>query len=411
MADGDQGEAIAAAMRVLIEYGEIMQAERLIPVASAAGANIYGPRHSLPLGSDDPARLFGEYSLNSDRPVNAPPVRVPSCQVIGPIDRELATEVQGLSPEAIARVDASQDYLDGLGVSLLNTCTPYQAGFLPKFGDHCAWMESSAVVFINSVIGARTNTEGRESAAASMLTGLTPEAGLHLTANRFADIQIDVAIEVASTFEWNAFGYWMGAAINDRIPAISGITSRPDFVQLKQFGAAAASSGDVELFHIPGITAECESISQVLRPNADRITFGEDEMRWAIDRLNATRTGDEIDFVMIGCPHANYDQIVEVAGLLDGRSVNPAVSMWIFTPDKLRRRARDEGVLDVIERAGARLLADTCPAISQFLPKGTRRFVTDSAKQAHYLPAIMGIEGAFASTSECVTAAIEGRLA
>lgn len=410
MTAGDQGEAVAAAMRVLIQYGEIMQAERLIPVASAAGANIYGPRHSKPLGSDDPAELFAQYSLNTDAAVDAPPVRVPSCQLIGPIDRENAGDVQNMPRAAIEKVEESQDYLDGLGVSLLSTCTPYQVGFLPRFGEHCAWMESSAVVFINSVIGARTNTEGRESAAASMLTGLTPEAGLHLDEHRRATVRIRVETEIPATFGWNAFGYWVGSAVFDRVPVLEGVSAIPDFVQLKQFGAAAASSGEVELFHLPGVTAECVTADEVATPDAEVIVFGDEELAWAIDRLNATRTGDDVDFVMIGCPHASYEQLEQVAGLLDGRRVSSGTALWVFTPDALRRRARDEGLLAEIEASGARVLSDTCPAIAQFLPRGTGRFATDSAKQAHYLPAIMGVEGAFAPTADCVEAALTGRL-
>lgn len=410
MADGAQGDAVASAMRILVEYGEIMEAENLIPVASAAGANIYGPRHAAPLGSDEPAALFGEYSLNVDRAVDAPPVRVPSCQLIGPIDRENAADVQGMAPADVARTRDSEAYLDGLGVSLLSTCTPYQVGFLPEFGDHCAWMESSAVVFINSVIGARTNTEGRESSAASMLTGLTPNAGLHLDRNRRADVRVSVEVDLPGTFGWNAFGYWIGANVEDRVPVLEGTGAAPDFVQLKQFGAAAASSGDVELFHIPGVTAECAEARQVLRPGADELVFGEHELAWAIERLNTTRTGDDVDFVMLGCPHANWDQVLAVAEGVEGRRVADGTALWLFTPSALRERARTEGVLDVIEASGARVLSDTCPAIARFLPPGTRRFATDSAKQAHYLPAIMGVEGAFAPTDDCIAAALEGKL-
>ncbi|MFC7404992.1 aconitase X [Georgenia alba] len=410
MADGEQGEAVAAAMQILVEYGDIMGAEDMVEIASAAGANIYGPRHSAPLGSDDPERLFGRFSLRTDGAPTAPAAKVHACQLIGPIDREAAGDVQGMPQSAVDRVEASQSYLAGLGVSLLNTCTPYQVGFLPEFGDHCAWMESSAVVFINSVIGARTNTEGRESAAASMLTGLTPNAGLHLDGNRKAEVRVRVEAPVEDTFAWNVLGYWIGSVIDDAVPVLDGITATPDLVQLKQLGAAAASSGDVELFHIPGVTAECRSVEEVLRPGAREVVFGPAELAETVARLNVTRRGDEVDFVMIGCPHASYGQLQEVAALLEGRTVSPDVALWIFTPSALRDRAREEGLMASIEASGARVLSDTCPAIAQFLPPGTRRFATDSAKQGHYLPAIMGVEGAFAPTADCVRAAIDGRL-
>ncbi|GAA4416038.1 aconitase X catalytic domain-containing protein [Georgenia halophila] len=410
MADGEQGEAVAAAMRILVRYGEIMDAEGLVEVASAAGANIYGPRHAVPLGTDDPRALFNRFSLNTDAPLESPGTRVHSCQLIGPMDRE-TPEVQDMPRAAVDRVEASQAYLEGLGVSLLNTCTPYQVGFLPTLGDHCAWMESSAVVFINSVIGARTNTEGRESAAASMLTGLTPNAGLHLDVNRRADVRVRVRTPMSDTFAWNVLGYWLGAAVeDDAVPVLDGIDTVPDLVQLKQLGAAAASSGDTELFHIPGVTPECASVEQVLVDGAAEVTFGPDELRQTVERLNVTRTGDDVDFVMIGCPHASYEQLQQVAAMVDGRRLSPDVALWVFTPSALRERARQEGLLATIERSGARVLSDTCPAIGQFLPKGTRRFATDSAKQVHYLPAIMGVEGAFATTAQCVAAAVDGRL-
>jgi len=410
MADGDHGETVAAAMRILQQYGDIMQAENLIEIASAAGANIYGPRHARPLGSEEPGRLFNRFSLASDEPLAPARTRVHACQLIGPMDRE-NPDVQGLPRGSVDRVEASQTYLEGLGVSLLNTCTPYQVGFLPQRGDHCAWMESSAVAFINSVIGARTNTEGRESAAASMLTGLTANAGLHLTQNRRADVRVVVHAPVRTTADWNVLGYWLGAAVaDDAVPLVEGLESRPDLVQLKQLGAAAASSGDTELFHIPGVTAECADAQDVLRLDAAEVSYTAADAAATLDRLNATRTGDDVDFVMIGCPHASYGQLEEVAAALDGRQVSADVTLWVFTPSALRRRAREDGLEAVIERAGARVLSDTCPAIGQFLPPGTRRFATDSAKQVHYLPAIMGVEGAFASTADCVHAAVEGRL-
>ncbi|MEZ3160368.1 aconitase X catalytic domain-containing protein [Microbacterium sp. BWT-B31] len=410
MAAGDEGAAIAAAMAVLIEYGQIMGADSLIPITSAAGANIFGKRHFDPLGTDDPGRLFSEFSLNSDQAVDAPPVRVPSCQLIGPMDRINGGTVQGLTATQVGTTRNSQEYLEGLGVSLLSTCTPYQVGFLPESGDHVAWMESSAVIFINSVIGARTNTEGRESAAASMLTGLTPNAGLHLDENRKATVHVRVETDIPDTFSWNALGYWLGGVVGDRVPVLEGIRSTPDLVQLKQFGAAAASSGDVELYHIPGVTAECQNVEQVLVPDAEVIVFGDAEMRQAITKLNVTRTGDDIDFIMLGCPHAAYEQIETVAELLAGKRIAENVALWLFTPSLLREKARESGLLETIEASGAKVMSDTCPAIAQFLPPGTRRFATDSAKQAHYLPAIMRVEGAFGTTADCVTAAITGMM-
>ena len=124
-----------------------------------------------------------------------PHVKVFSCQLIGPMDREEWT-IQGVSDDAHAEITESMEYNARHGIHLMNTCTPYQVGNVPVKGEHCAWMESSAVVYINSVLGARTNVEGRESTGAAMLTGKIPHWGFHLDENRFGTHLIDVGLPV-----------------------------------------------------------------------------------------------------------------------------------------------------------------------------------------------------------------------
>src|SRR5690606_30579905 len=199
--------------------------------------------------------------------------------------------------------------------------------------------------------------------------------------------------------------------LRDQIPVINGISGPVDPIALKQFGAAVNSSGDVELYHMPGVTAEAQSVEQALRGRApeEELVFRKRDFDAVVEHLNSTATGDDIDFVMIGCPHANLDQVREVARLLEGRRIADGVRFWIFTPSALREAARRSGWVDTIEAAGARVMADTCPAIGQFVPPGARRFATDSAKQVHYLPQIMGTEGRFGTTAQCVEAALTGR--
>ena len=98
-----------------------------------------------------------------------------------------------------------------------------------------------------------------------------------------------------------------------------------------------------------------------------------------------------------------------MADLLAGRRLADSTTMWVFTPSALRREAHRLGYVQTIEAAGARVMADTCPAIGQFLPPGTRVFATDSAKQVHYLPAIAGVQGWFGSVADCVRAGLTGR--
>lgn len=126
---------------------------------------------------------------------------------------------------------------------MLKTCTPYLAGNVPRKGEYCAWMESSAVVCCNSVLGARTNTEGRESASAAMLTGRIPDWGLHREECRRGTYLVRVDLDVESVMDWGMLGYWVGEVVQERIPVLVGRYAKPEIVRLKHFGAAASTTG------------------------------------------------------------------------------------------------------------------------------------------------------------------------
>ena len=192
-------------------------------------------------------------------------MKAQSYQLIGPMDTK-HWQVQGLSPEAHDAIEESESYSAAHGVHLMNTCTPYQVGNVPVKGEHCAWMESSAVVYVNSVLGARTNVEGRESTGAAMLTGKIPYWGFHLEENRFGTHLVQVREPVVSSMEWGLLGYYVGEVVQEGIPVLDGISETPNLVKLKHFGAAAASSGGVEMYHIPGTTVEARTLEEAFGP-------------------------------------------------------------------------------------------------------------------------------------------------
>src|SRR5690606_11765822 len=206
------------------------------------------------------------------------------------------------------------------------------------------------------------------------------------------------------------FGYFVGDAVQENRPVVTGRLSRPDLADLKHFGAATASSGGVELYHIPGITPEAPTLEAAFHgaPPREKIVYGERERRWVYETLNDQGDSTDVDFVLLGCPHASLDQIARAARLLDGKRLNPGTELWIMAPRALRAVADRSGYTEIIERAGGRVLTDSCPAMSRVAPEGARVFATDSAKQAHYLPAILGIEAWFGTLEECVDAAVTG---
>jgi predicted aconitase len=123
--------------------------------------------------------------------------------------------------------------------------------------------------------------------------------------------------------------------------------------------------------------------------------------------LNSTAKSTAVDYVMLGCPHAALEQLSEAAALLAGKKIR--THLWIFTSRAVKAEAEAKGYVQAIQDAGGWVMTDTCSAIGRILPPGTKVVALDSAKQAHYLPAIMGIEAWFGSTADCIRAALTGR--
>ena len=413
MLDGQRGKACQKAMELLVRYAEALDCERLIDTTNVAGvpgsttpflANYY---RDFPGGAD---KVFSYFDLDSDELVDVPHVVTQSCHLQAGYDPE-NWETLGATPEQASLSLSSERYAVDRGIKILKTCTPYLAGNIPKLGEHCAWMESSAVIYCNSVLGARTNTEGRESTSAAMLTGKIPEFGLHVDLNRRGTHEVVVDATTRSVMDWGMLGYFVGDAVQEHIPVLTGIDVAPDPIRYKHFGAAAASSGGVEMYHIIGATPEAFSRDAAFgsRAPVEEIHYGAAERRATYENLNANGSDTNVDYVMLGCPHAALEQIVEACKLLDGKRISPNCRLWIFTSRAVRQQADASGYTDVIRRAGGFLLTDTCSAIGQALPPGTKVAALDSAKQVHYLPAIMGIEAWFGSTADCINASLTGR--
>src|SRR5690606_34952174 len=161
MLDGAEGKARQKAMELLVRYGEALGAERFVDTTNVAGvpgqptpflAEYY---KNYPGGLD---AIFSHFDLDSDELVEMPKVATRACHLQGGYDPD-HWQILGASPEAARRGREGERYAADHGIEILKTCTPYLVGNVPKRGEHCAWMESSAVIYCNAVLGARTNTE------------------------------------------------------------------------------------------------------------------------------------------------------------------------------------------------------------------------------------------------------------
>ena len=414
MLDGQSGRATQKAMELLVRYAEALGAERFVDTNNVCGvpgsANPFLQNYYKDKGTSEHDAIFSFFDLDSDELVEAPQALVSTCCLQGGADPD-NWETLGTKPHVFNIYKDREQFAADRGVRILKTCTPYVVGNTPAMSEHCAWMESSAVVYCNSVLGARTNTEGRESTSAAMLTGKIPDWGFHRTECRYGSHRIDVEIPIESVMDWGMLGYFVGDVVQERIPVLTGRYGRPDLVRHKHFGAAAASSGGIELYHIVGVTPEAPTLEAAFgaRTPIETFKYGMAERKQTYEAINSSARDPNVDYVMLGCPHAALEQIEEASRLLDGRRISANTALWIFTSRAVKEQAVTRGLIDVITRAGGVVMTDTCSAFAQAIPPGTKVAAVDSAKQAHYLPAIMNIQAWFGSTEDCINAAMTGK--
>jgi predicted aconitase len=413
MLDGAGGPAQQKAMELLVRYAEALGAERFVDTKNIAGVpgsstlflQKYFEEHS---GDGSFEAVFSLYDLDAAEILSVPAAAGNCCHLQGGMDLNHWAEL-GMSREAMEHQRADEAALARHGIRIMKTCTPYLAGNLPAKGEHCAWMESSAVVYCNSVIGARTNTEGRESTSAAMLTGKIPDWGFHRNEYRYATHRIEVETPVESVMDWGMLGYFIGEAVEEEIPVMTGAIRQADPLRHKHLGAAAASSGGVEMYHIVGVTPEADTLDLALGGSKPTVTirYGAEDRRRVYDVLNANGRDPNVDYVMLGCPHASLEQFREVAGLLHGKKIK--THLWMFTSRAVKAEADLSGFTKTIEASGAIVMTDTCSSIARAVPKGAKVAAVDSAKQVHYLPAMTGVQAWFGTTEDCIYAALTGR--
>jgi len=173
---------------------------------------------------------------------------------------------------------------------------------------------------------------------------------------------------------------------------------------LKALGAAMAATGAVALFHIAGVTPEANALGQrLIRKDAVEIRI--DNLSEAYAALK--RDAGVVDMVAIGCPHASIEELNEIALLLNGKKLK--ARLWVTTSSKTREAAMNEGIAQIIDRAGGTIVADTCIVVAPLAELGIKRIATNSGKAASYLPSHQNAYTYFGTTEQCIQAAIEGK--
>ena len=203
MLAGEQGRAAQKAMQILTALGKIYAAQRLAPVASVQIAGVSYEN-------------LGEAGLQFLDELASGGGRARVLATLNPAGMDIENwGALGIAPEFAAQQERVLEAFQRMGVVPTCSCTPYLFGNLPRFGEHIAWAESSAVCYANSVLGARTNREGGPSALAAALTGVTPEYGYHLETPRRPVLSVSVQAPVKGTHQFGA----LGRALGERLQA------------------------------------------------------------------------------------------------------------------------------------------------------------------------------------------------
>jgi predicted aconitase len=295
------------------------------------------------------------------------------------------------------------------------TCAPYQTEMKPSFGQQVAWGESNAIVFANSVIGARTERYPDLFDICCAITGRAPAMGLHLTENRAGKLlltlqDIPAALQGSDDF-YPVLGHFMGKVALDRIPVIEGLSRVPDEDQLKALGAAAASSGAVAMFHMVGVTPEAPTLESAFQGHQPEETIAVTLDKLRDSRRELTHSDHEmLDMVVLGSPHFSLAEFGRLVPLVRGKQKHSNVKFLVTSSRAMTQLARQAGYLDVLQAFGAQLTVDTCILTSPMLPPDVKYLMTNSAKFAYYTPGLLGRQITFGSLKDCVASAVEGRV-
>ncbi len=398
MLNGDAGPGAQMAMELLTAAAPASRATELLDIV---GAHIDGCLYHGVAGLDFARELADQGAR----------VAVPTTLNVSSIDLIHPGLYRGPDEEARAARELMDAYV-AMGCSPTWTCAPYQLAVRPGFGDQVAWGESNAIVFANSVLGARTNRYGDFLDICCAITGRAPASGLHTDEGRRATFHLEVRVPDRLLDEelfYPLLGHVLGQEAGTEVAVISGLDDRADEDRLKALGAAAASSGAVAMFHVAGVTPEAATMAEAAGGKAPLRTVVVD-----VERLNAARssldvgTGD-LSAVSVGTPHISIRELEALAGLVAG--ARSKVPFYVNVGRDVLEEASTRRIVEPITNFGATLVTDTCTYITPIIEDLSGVVMTNSGKWAYYAPGNIGVEVVMGSLSECVQSAVSGQVA
>ena len=391
MLDGREGAAAQFSMNLLLDVAESYSAPRFVDIAWAHVAGAYdNTRANID---------FARHMANRGARVSVP-TTLTSCS----FDTSAPVAGNTRAIELIALYES-------MGCEPVMTCAPYHARPEPTPGTHLAWCESSAVVYANSVLGARTNRYVEFFDLCAAITGCVPKFGLHCDEMRRAAtvIELDRIPEAwfAEAWFFQALGVLVARRVGDRVPVIDGLPATTTRSNLRNLGSAAATSGAVNIFHAVGLTPEAPDLDTACQGSTPE--FYETIDSQAILRANkslSTGATSPATAVCVGAPHYSMTEFEYLSKLLDGRTTKlPVIAS---TDGATLAQLEYSGLLAKFREQHISIVSGRCTYYKPFAGELGNHVLTDSAKWAWYAPTALGIDVTFASIGECIERAVRG---
>ena len=393
---GGAGPAAALAMEVICLMAAAAGAERLTDVSRG---HIDGC-----ILAHDANLLFAEKMSGLGAQV-AVPTTINAISV----DRE-NWHTQGVPVDFGERASRLADAYVQMGARPTFTCAPYLLDDAPVAGENIGWSESNAVLYANSVLGARTPKHPDYLDLFIAMTGRAPATGAYTEDGRRPRKIIEFAVQSADVQDevfWPLIGWLAGKLSPDHIPLLTGLEEqRPKADDLKALCAAFATTSGAPMLHIAGHTPEAH-----VPPSSDT----DPQAATLADLSDAWRTLNQgprdIDLVAIGSPHASVIEVRRIVDLFAGRKCASRTQMIITLGRDVLRQAQTEGLVGWLEQAGVTLIPDLCwcSITEPVFPPSAIGLMTNSGKYAHYAHGLSGRHARLGGLADCVEAAVTGQ--
>ncbi|MEM7377317.1 MAG: aconitase family protein [Pseudomonadota bacterium] len=390
---GADGDAVQLAMQVLCDVAAIQGASALLDVSRA---HIDGCIYASPANL-----IFAERLADMGARV-----AIPTTMNAISVDRD-NWERQNVPPELGVPASRLADAYVRMGAAPTFTCAPYQSDDAPALDEAIGWSESNAVIYANSVLGARTVKHPDFLDLFIALTGRAPHSGVYLDDHRHPDLIIDVDLPAeADDAVWALLGWLVGQRAPGQIPLLRGLAHHtPQADDLRAVCAAFGTTSASPMLHIDGVTPQSHLPP---KPGARIETLSKADFRRAWDTFNAGPS--RVELVALGSPHFSLAETRRFAALMAGATCHDGTTAIVTLSRATRTRAATEGLLDTLTAAGVQVITDLCwCSISEpVFPPAASTLMTNSGKYAHYGPALSGRSVRFGGLAACARAAQTG---